>query len=118
MNLISEGFQMTAQHSLARSFSWVHGNKLHSRTLVAAVLTSLLYLVQASPAVGQAGLTVNSPPQITQLVPADGAAGQTLSVTITGQDTNFVQGVTQVSFGPFISVGGAAEGASGLVTLE
>src|SRR5262249_17227837 len=40
-----------------------------------------------------------------------------VAVTITGQYTNFVQGATQANFGAGISVGGAAEGTLGTVTV-
>lgn len=64
-----------------------------------------------------ASLTINPPAQIVSLSPAWGQSGQTLSVTITALYTNFVQGATQASFGPQVSVGGAAEGALGAVTV-
>ncbi len=62
-------------------------------------------------------LTVNPPAQIVSLSPALALAGQTISVLLVGQYTNFVPGVTQANFGAGISVGGAAEGASGPVTV-
>jgi len=62
-------------------------------------------------------LTVNPPSQIVSLSPALALAGQTMSVLLVGQYTSFVQGVTQANFGAGISVGGAAEGASGPVTV-
>jgi hypothetical protein len=62
-------------------------------------------------------LTVIPPSQITLLSPGSGNAALSLSVAITGQYTNFVQGTTLASFGPSISVGGAAEGQAGPVTV-
>ena len=62
-------------------------------------------------------LTVNPPSLIVSVSPARALAGQTMSVLLVGQYTNFVQGVTQANFGAGISVGGAAEGASGPVTV-
>ena len=56
-------------------------------------------------------------PLLTAVSPTSGSLGETLSVVITGNHTTFVQGSTQVSFGPGISVGGAAEGAYGPVTV-
>jgi uncharacterized repeat protein (TIGR03803 family) len=64
------------------------------------------------------GLTVNPPPQITTLSPNWGRVGQTLGVIITGAHTNFVPGSTQASFGAGISVGGAADGQPGPVTVN
>ncbi len=62
--------------------------------------------------------TVNAaPPVLISVVPNSGQQGQTLSVTITGQFTHFVQGTTQASFGAGIAVGGAAAGAFGPVTV-
>jgi hypothetical protein len=65
-----------------------------------------------------AALTVNPGAQVLSAAPATGYTGQTLSVTITGAYTNFVQGSTVASFGAGISVGGAAEGASGPVAIS
>jgi RHS repeat-associated protein len=64
-----------------------------------------------------AALTVNPPASISSITPNSGQAGQTLPVSITGLYTNFVQGSTQASFGPGISVGGASLGAFGPVTV-
>ena len=64
------------------------------------------------------GFTVTAgTPAITQINPNIGVPGQTVAVTIYGQYTNWVQGTTTASFGPSISVGGAAEGATGPVTV-
>lgn len=64
-----------------------------------------------------ATLTINPTARIISLVPASGNAGQTFSVGITGEFTNFVQGSTQATFGSGISVGGSAAGAFGSVTV-
>ena len=66
----------------------------------------------------KAVLTVNPGAQILSVAPATGNKGQTVSVTITGAYTNFVQGSTVASFGAGIAVGGAAEGAPGPVTVS
>lgn len=47
-----------------------------------------------------------------------GGGGPTLPVTITGAHTNFVQGSTQASFGPGVSVGNAPDGQPGPVTVN
>ncbi|MGH9605831.1 MAG: Ig-like domain-containing protein [Terracidiphilus sp.] len=57
-------------------------------------------------------------PVITVINPNIGNPGQSLSVTITGRYTNWVNGTTTASFGPGISVGGAANGVSGPVTVN
>jgi methionine-rich copper-binding protein CopC len=56
-------------------------------------------------------------PVITQINPNIGTPNSTVTVTIQGQYTNWGASTT-VSFGPGISVGGAAEGASGPVTVN
>ena len=74
-----------------------------SRCLLALASWLLLAAVPAKANVG--------------LSPASGHQGDTVIVQITGTDANFVQDNTQASFGPGISVGGAAEGQFGPVTV-
>ncbi len=63
------------------------------------------------------GFTVTpGTPAISQINPNIGSPGQTVTVTINGQYTNW-GATTTASFGPAISVGGAAEGAPGPVTV-
>ena len=62
-------------------------------------------------------LNVNPPAQIVSLSPSTAAPGLSLSVTISGNYTNFTQGSTVASFGPGISVGGAAPGNAGPVMV-
>jgi len=50
-------------------------------------------------------LSGSSPPEITGLSPNSASAGLSLPVAITGRYTNFVQGTTTASFGPYVSVG-------------
>ena len=65
----------------------------------------------------QAMLTVN-PAASASLSPGQGQQGsQTLSVAITGQYTNFVNGSTQATFGAGISVGGSSAGGMGPVLV-
>src|ERR1019366_1193769 len=61
--------------------------------------------------------SVNLGTVLLSLNPGGAYQNQTLSVAFTGQLTNFVQGTTQATFGPGISVGGAAEGGFGPVTV-
>jgi PKD repeat protein len=63
------------------------------------------------------GLTINPPPKITSVTPAIGQPGQTQAVQIRTTYTNFVTGVTRAGFGPGTSVGGAADGQPGPVTV-
>jgi hypothetical protein len=63
-------------------------------------------------------ITINGGPQILSVAPNAGNAGLSLQVTITGANTSFVQGTTQASFGPGISVGGATAGSFGPVTVN
>ena len=55
--------------------------------------------------------------KILSVNPNSGQSGQTLSVTITGENTHFAQGVTQASFGAGISVGGGTAGGFGPVNV-
>ncbi|HVU45322.1 MAG TPA: Ig-like domain-containing protein [Terracidiphilus sp.] len=57
-------------------------------------------------------------PVITQINPNIGAPGNSVTVTIIGQYTNWVNGTTVANFGPDISVGGAAAGTAGPVTVN
>ena len=63
------------------------------------------------------GFSVNGKPALISANPWSGQRGKTLTVTIAGVFTSFQQGVTVASFGAGISVGGAAAGASGPVTV-
>ncbi|HZR29627.1 MAG TPA: RHS repeat-associated core domain-containing protein [Terriglobales bacterium] len=63
------------------------------------------------------GFTVEGTPFLSAINPNSGSQGQTLTVAITGHFTNFQQGVSQANFGAGISVGGAAEGSFGPVTV-
>jgi hypothetical protein len=63
------------------------------------------------------GFTIVPPARIALLSPNSANAALSLPVAITGQYTNFVQGATVASFGPYVSVGGAAEGQAGPVTV-
>jgi RHS repeat-associated protein len=55
--------------------------------------------------------------RILSVNPNSGQSGQTLSVTITGENTHFAQGVTQASFGAGIAAGGGQAGAFGPVNV-
>ena len=57
-------------------------------------------------------------PTITVIDPNVGVPNSTIPVTITGAFTNFTANNTQANFGSGISVGGAAEGAFGPVTVN
>ena len=63
-------------------------------------------------------LTITSGlPSITVIDPNVGVPNSTVTVTLTGTSTSFTANNTQASFGAGISVGGAAEGAFGPVTV-
>jgi hypothetical protein len=63
-------------------------------------------------------ITVNPPtPRILSVSPDSAAPGQTRTVTLVTRFTHFVQGTTQANFGPGVSVGGAAAGTLGPVTV-
>ncbi len=63
-------------------------------------------------------LTIEPAASLIAVTPQTGQPGQTISVTITGVGTNFVQGSTQATFGEGISVGGASPGTFGPVTVS
>ena len=65
-----------------------------------------------------ANLTVAAGPTIDPPFPDHSAAGATLTVAVSGNLTNWQQGFTRMSFGAGISVGGAAAGAAGVVTVQ
>src|SRR5207249_8448841 len=44
-------------------------------------------------------VTASSPAAITSLIPSAGVQGQTIPITITGQNTHFVQGTTEIGLG-------------------
>jgi hypothetical protein len=67
--------------------------------------------------INSSALTVIPPSKIASLSPSSASAALSLPVNITGQYTNFVLGTTVASFGPYVSVGGAAYGAAGPVTV-
>src|SRR5205085_6040350 len=48
------------------------------------------------------------PPTISSILPSQGEVGQSLAVTITGSNTSFVQGTTQVAFGAGVTVNSVA----------
>lgn len=60
----------------------------------------------------------NPNPAISSVTPSSGVAGQSLTVTIIGSSTHFVQGSTKASLGAGVSVGGAANGTLGPVTVN
>ena len=64
-----------------------------------------------------ATLTIDPPSSISTLAPAKGLQGQTLTVTINGKYSTFINGVSQATFGAGISVGGAPAGGPGPVTV-
>jgi len=55
--------------------------------------------------------------RILSVSPNTGEAGQTITVAIAGQNTHFVQGTTQASFGAGISIGSGPEGGFGPVNV-
>jgi len=101
--------QVTSPTTAIAQVSVPNNAVLGLRTVVARTGTELAEIVN--------GFATTSVPYISSLSPYHGQPGQTISVTITGVFTNFQQGVTQATFGPGISVGGAASGGPGPVTV-
>jgi RHS repeat-associated protein len=62
--------------------------------------------------------TVLGAPYLLSSVPTHANQGQTVSVTVNGAYTHFVQGSTKASFGAGISVGSGAAGGFGSVTVN
>ncbi len=62
--------------------------------------------------------TIYPGPSITSITPPVVQPGQQVSVDVEAANANFVQGTTTANFGAGISVGGAASGASGPVTVN
>jgi hypothetical protein len=62
-------------------------------------------------------LIIDPPASLQSVAPNAANAALTLTVTLTGAFTSFVQGTTTATFGPGIAGGGAAEGAAGPVTV-
>jgi RHS repeat-associated protein len=63
------------------------------------------------------GFSVNGNPIILYVSPNYAKPGTSVTVNIYGQFTNFVQGTSVANFGAGISVGGAAAGANGPITV-
>jgi RHS repeat-associated protein len=64
------------------------------------------------------GFVVKGPPYLSSISPNSAQPGDTLTAAIHGTYTSFQQGVTTATFGAGISVGGAASGAAGPVTVS
>src|SRR6266446_7938584 len=86
---------------------------------------SLLFMISASLALpaGNPAQLVASPVQsatlssIESITPTGGRRGATITVTIVGRNTNFLQGVSEAKFGDGISVGDGDAGDFGPVTV-
>jgi RHS repeat-associated protein len=63
------------------------------------------------------GFTVNGTASLASLNPSSASPGQTVTVTITGAFTHFVNGTSVANFGVGTSVGGATAGAFGPITV-
>ena len=61
--------------------------------------------------------TANPPAALGSVTPARATQGQTLNVTLHGTNTHWIAGQTRASLGGEVSVGGAAPGAMGPVTV-
>jgi RHS repeat-associated protein len=93
-------------------------------TITVAAATNYLVSLSGTTSTGTAfassntsALTINPGASISSVAPSSGYLGQTLTATVTGTLTNFVQGSTKMSFGPGVSVGGAPAGSLGPVTV-
>ncbi|MCI0372471.1 MAG: hypothetical protein L0214_14150, partial [candidate division NC10 bacterium] len=79
---------------------------------------NLLALTLSGPVGGTLTLKIEArAPALTTVIPGTGTQGTTLTVDVVAVNTHFLPGVTQATFGPGISVGGAPLGALGPVTV-
>src|SRR2546425_6805447 len=81
---------------------------------VAVLFVVMSSFVSAGPFTGRAAF---APAALVSMTPNRGQQGQTITVTIVAQDTQFIPGVTEAKFGDGISVGGGDEGDFGPVTV-
>ena len=65
----------------------------------------------------KASITINPPAKLLSVAPNAANQGQSVTVTLKTEYTDFLQGSTRASFGPGISVGGAPPGTPGPVTV-
>ncbi|HVN03603.1 MAG TPA: putative Ig domain-containing protein [Bryobacteraceae bacterium] len=101
--------------SLSSATGVISGQPTTAGTSNFTILATDTYQATASQAFA---LTVNPAATLQTLSPNSANAGVQLAVTITGLNTNFVQGTTVANFGPGISVGGATAGQPGPVTVN
>jgi hypothetical protein len=73
-------------------------------TAPTAYLISLNDTTDGFSSTNQASITINPPAAVTSVTPNGGIQGQTAGVTVMGQYSNFLQGLTMVSAGPGITV--------------
>lgn len=86
----------------------------------AAVFPRSIYLTTGGEALtDKNAFLITTGPALLSLTPSSAQPGASnLNVTIVGAYTNWLTGLTTANFGPGISVGGAAEGADGSVTIN
>ena len=106
----------TVVGSIRRISFQITGAGVSEPTLYKVSVAGATATGQAFASANTANLTIN-PAAAISFSPESAGVGQQVSVSILGQYTNFVQGSTKANFGPGISVGGAAEGAYGPVTV-
>jgi hypothetical protein len=98
----------TAQ-SLTASITIPAGESLGAHTLT---------VTTGSEVVSTTFSVIEAPARTLSVAPNQGQQGQTLSVTVTGQNTNFVQGVTSVGFGPGVTINSVAVSSSTSLTVN
>ena len=132
-NVIITG-QFTTFQSATPSVSFGSGVTVNSVTVSSETQLTASITVAANATVGMRTISVTTgaqneslvngftvlagTPVVTQINPNIGTPGAAVNVTVYGQYTNWVNGTTVASFGPGISVGGAAEGAAGPVVVS
>jgi RHS repeat-associated protein len=98
-DIIVNSLTVTNAASLTANMTVSAGASVGGHTLTVTTGSEVVSLPEALTVTSASGL-----PMITTVSPNSGSQGQGGSVGIVGLNTHFVQGVTQVSFGPGITV--------------
>jgi RHS repeat-associated protein len=116
----------SSTQNLTTSVTWASGTTATATINAAGLATagttagSTTITATSGTVVGSTTLTVTSSsavPTILSVVANSGLQGQSLTVTITGQNTHFVNGTTQANFGPGVTVGTGITGGYGPLTV-
>ena len=128
---VNTNFTATSQVSFSQAGITVNSVSLNSTTSLTANIT-----IAADATVGARDLTVSTgsevvtaagafsvtadstTPRLVSVAPSTGQRGQSLTVTITGENTSFTQAGSVVSFGPGITVSSTTVASSTVLTAQ